>query len=280
MSFLREELQRYDGKTSARVFASHVHRFRAFIDAEQPEKHSEADWLAKIVLHLDGTAAEYYEYMRLAHGPSPFATVEDLLQQLIRIFNPEGSEVNPRDQLDRCHQRGPVQGYIKEVMGIIVRIPDMGPADAKHRFISGLKPALQKAVIMYHPASLEEAIKLAADADLPVYACERAKRYASSAGFAHPSHPSSSSSSGGYAGHTYGPGQQGHNHPVPMEIGSAAAAPPAAAGGAMRPRCALCKREGHVWQQCRRKMDYTCSVCGGRGHPGNFCRNRPNGRGR
>jgi hypothetical protein len=46
MSFLREELQRYDGSTSARTFASHVRRYRVFIDAEQPEKHSEADWLA------------------------------------------------------------------------------------------------------------------------------------------------------------------------------------------------------------------------------------------
>jgi hypothetical protein len=275
MSFLKEDLQRYSGDTNARAFASHVRRYRAFVDAEQPGKHSEADWLNKIALHLDGSAAEYLENTtRASSDGRPFDTVEGLLQQLVDIYNPKGSEVDPRDALDRCRQHGPVQQYIKDFMGITLRIPDLGSADAIHRFLAGLKPALATEVRLHHPGNLVEAIHLAADADTTVYARERA-RLAGSARASHPPYPYSSSSSGP-TGHFSGPLHSPQNHPTPMEIGSAAAA----GGGSIRPRCALCKREGHIWQQCRRKMDYTCSLCGGRGHPGTYCRNRPNGRGR
>jgi hypothetical protein len=87
MSFLREELQRYSGNTSARAFASHVHRFRDFVDAEQPGRHSEAEWLRKIILHLDGSAAEYIENVS-KDGSLPFGTVDELLLELIKIYSP------------------------------------------------------------------------------------------------------------------------------------------------------------------------------------------------
>lgn len=259
MSFYKEDLHTFDGKGNARAWASHVRRYRSFVDSGPLGIQTDYDWLKKIALHLDGDAADYLDILTKAHGAQmPFATVEDFLQQMITVFSPEGSLPNPRDALDACKQHGPVHVYIKQFNAIALQIPDLGPAEGVHAFLKGLKPTLAAEVKMHRPTSMIHAMALAADADGPVYARERAQRGAAAA--AAPSYLPSSSS-------VAGSGFSGHSQPVAMELGTAAAA-----AGGNPTGCYICGREGHRWKQCRQKARFPCKRCGHVGHPAMYCR--------
>ena len=70
--------------------------------------------------------------------------------------------MNARNLLDKLEQRTSVQEYAHRFRELVVQIPDIGEADALHKFISGLKWEVKKEVAL---KKLERAIKFAKKID-------------------------------------------------------------------------------------------------------------------
>jgi hypothetical protein len=80
---------------------------------------------------------------------------------------PIGAERLARTQLAKLRQvDGPVRRYIFELRRLLLRVTDLTPADALHRFIQGRKPALAHEVNIRDPLDLDTTMSIAQRADL------------------------------------------------------------------------------------------------------------------
>jgi hypothetical protein len=113
---------------------------------------------------LRGAAMDWWRYTLLHHVP---ATWDEFSRALIAQFMPIAAERLARDQLAKLRQvDGPVRRYIFEFRRLLLRVTDLTPADALHRFIQGLKPALAREVNIRDPPDLDTAMSIAQRADL------------------------------------------------------------------------------------------------------------------
>lgn len=123
-------------------------------------------------------AATWWQYMDLAiHGGSrsPILTWEDFKLALLSEFQNLDVEKQARDKLDRLTQQGPVHEYVRRVRDLALQIKNLSSADLLHKFIRGLKPAVQNEVELKDPQTWEEAVKMAERADAVFYRVSKGK---------------------------------------------------------------------------------------------------------
>lgn len=139
------------------IFSLHVY----FIAVNM---QNDAQRIAFATALLRGAAMDWWRYTLLHHVP---ATWDDFSRALIAQFMPIAAERLARDQLARLRQGdGPVRKYIFEFRRLLLRVTDLTPADALHRFVQGLKPALAREVNIRDPPDLDTAMSIAQRADI------------------------------------------------------------------------------------------------------------------
>lgn len=80
-----------------------------------------------------------------------------------------------RDKLATLVQRRGVQDYATQYQNLMLELPRMDEKDRIHNFIAGLKPDVRVHVKLRQPASLNEALALAAQADNVIWSEKRSK---------------------------------------------------------------------------------------------------------
>jgi hypothetical protein len=169
-------------------------------------------------------------------------------------FAPVNTASNARTALDALRQTGSVQGYNAAFRALLLDVPDMGAADALHRYVTGLKDHIQRQVQIHNPATLDDAMATADRID--------SVRPAPSAPPRH---------NRGHQRRVFFPPAPAAQAPVPMDLGVMRAANGRfrAAGSAPPPQqqrtrltpeerahllanngCVYCRRLGHNVNQC------------------------------
>ena len=195
------------------IFSLHVY----FIAVNMVQ---DAQRIAFATALLRGAAMDWWRYTLLHQVP---ATWDAFSRALIAQFMPIAAERMARDQLSRLKQGdGPVRRYIFEFRRLLLRVTDLTPADALHRFVQGLKPGLAREVNIRDPPNLETAMNIAQRADIFNY---RARMAAV--------HSSQQDSGGG---------------PTAMELGMLEGPTPRQFNG----YCHSCGKWGHRAAECRK----------------------------
>lgn len=84
-------------------------------------------------------------------------------------MKPVNNEEEARDQWGKLKQTGAAKQYVAKFAEIMLRIPTARDAEAKQRFIDGLKQGAKIKVKTEHPAALRDACRIADDYDRAKY---------------------------------------------------------------------------------------------------------------
>lgn len=110
---------------------------------------------------LQGTALSWWRHV----SPKP-STYHDFKEALLSQFKVDDEGRLARDLLAFANQRGHVHIYTKYFRSLLLKIPDMTEAEARDRYIRGLKPEIRKEVLLRDCRSLNDTIKVAERYDL------------------------------------------------------------------------------------------------------------------
>lgn len=160
-----------------------------------------------------------------------------------------------RDRLRSLSQRTSVNAYFADFSRAVFQIPGITEEEKMDRFMAGLKPSLQREILLREPATFAELTKMASKLDTLLYSIDRRSFVPSGAARGHMR-----------AGRP--PGfRQGASGATPMELG--AIHPGASTSGAAYPRnqlsnaerdklrregrCFYCRELGHVADRCPSK---------------------------
>lgn len=122
-----------------------------------------------VVTFLKGVALTWWEsdVRQREHTQSPPVTMwEDFKTVFRHRFLPIEASKTARAVLQTIRQYRSVAGYVAEFMKQLALIPDMAVADQIDNFTRGLKPAVQKEVVLKSPSTLDEAMNFATRCDL------------------------------------------------------------------------------------------------------------------
>jgi hypothetical protein len=112
---------------------------------------ADAQRIAFAAAHLaPGSAPQGWWHSIGANKPTSW---HDFERQLRAEFQPVQAADAARVRLDGFHQ-GRSQAttdYVVEFRRLMILVPDMAPADRRHRFVSGLRPSLAKLVLAQAP---------------------------------------------------------------------------------------------------------------------------------
>ena len=124
---------------------------------------ADADRIRFGAAHLSGVALDWWESIE-GKQPVAWAAFEEALRTR---FQPANSADAARQLLDRLRQqpRQAVHEYTAEFRRLLLAIPKMEEGDRVYRFVSGLQPRLGGLVRLQAPATLADAIALAARVD-------------------------------------------------------------------------------------------------------------------
>jgi hypothetical protein len=110
--------------------------------------------------NLEGDALLWYNGIPPASMPT---TWHDFMELLYKRFRPVAAVLIARQNLAKLRQgQHSVGAYAHRVQTLLAVIPDMSAADQVFQFTNGLAPALMSYVWEHQPATLEQAIQLAA----------------------------------------------------------------------------------------------------------------------
>lgn len=112
---------------------------------------------------LKESALQWYSSMKRTNS---FDDWDDFVEKFKKQFEPVEVTKTARMQLYALHQKGPVAGYIDLFRKLKNLIDDMSDADTIFLFKKGLTPALQTAVSVHNPKTLEEMMNVAQRAEL------------------------------------------------------------------------------------------------------------------
>ena len=106
-------------------------------------------------------ARSYYEFRR----------------QLLQQFKPLNSVMAARDRITQLRQTGSASAYTHRFLELKLEITDMSEAEAKDRYMRGLKPHVLQKVRVENPPTFNETIRMAQQFDEAVYNCRRTVGY-------------------------------------------------------------------------------------------------------
>jgi len=91
------------------------------------------------------------------------------IEAVRRQFLPLNAHEDARDRLDRCRQARSVAEYATLFQDICLLLPELTDDEKKHRFISGLKPAVRLEVKKSRPENLEVAVHMGLAIDSAIF---------------------------------------------------------------------------------------------------------------
>lgn len=118
--------------------------------------------------HFTDRAAVWFLSRKMATGDNLFGgfnTFTELRTALEAEFGDPNPGQRARDRLERCRQRTSVADYTHEFRTILLDLPHRDEADNVYSFIKGLKDKTREMVMLQEPTTLEDAIRLAHQAD-------------------------------------------------------------------------------------------------------------------
>lgn len=135
--------------------------------------HADAARIAFAAASLDRTALQWWHLISVVAARPGGAAVPTTWSQfsaaLIARFQAINVERAARDRLHDLRQTGGVAAYAAAFQQVLLRVPDLTDAAAKHQFIHGLKPTVQRELLFRDPASLTDALAMAERVDSVVY---------------------------------------------------------------------------------------------------------------
>ena len=108
---------------------------------------------------LNGAASQWWHYV--VESNEPIATWAEFRSELINQFKGIDSKKDARNRLVYCQQRHFVTGYFKEFTMLTLSIPGMTEEEKLDRFIRGLRPHLQREVLLREHHTLQGACHIA-----------------------------------------------------------------------------------------------------------------------
>ena len=134
---------------------------------------TQIDWdspraVSFLAAHFEGELAKWWTFQVSAHANDPVAGLHSAtdLQKVAMAFHAERApDEDARDEINGLRQTGSVLSYAHRLQDLLLHLPDRSEADKVHNFTSGLKPKVKTEVVLKKPKTLEEAIRLAAEAD-------------------------------------------------------------------------------------------------------------------
>lgn len=132
---------------------------------------------------LEGPAQTWW--MTVMHGatngsgqiaPSTWAGFGAALKQR---FQPINAERAARDRLHSLRQVTTVNSYATDFQQLLLKCPDISGVDQLHRFIHGLKPQVQQAILLADPQDLSTAISMAERVDTITFRISNRTNYTS-----------------------------------------------------------------------------------------------------
>jgi hypothetical protein len=126
--------------------------------------------------HFTDRAAVWFLSRKKATGDNlfgGFTTFTELRTALEAEFGDPNPGQRARDKLERCRQRTSVADYTHEFRTILLDLPHRDEADNIYSFIKGLKEKTREMVMLQEPSTLEDAIRLAHQADSIILATLR-----------------------------------------------------------------------------------------------------------
>jgi hypothetical protein len=109
---------------------------------------------------LRGTALSWWRLVALnpQNLPTDLQTFETLICQQFQV---EDEVKLARDLLAKIAQKGSVHAYTAQFRSLLLKVRDMSEAEARDRYLRGLKPRIQQEVILRDCKTLSETIRLA-----------------------------------------------------------------------------------------------------------------------
>ena len=127
-----------------------------------------AKCIEAVATYFRGDAASWWKFQskEIAEGRlQPYTDWYVFKADMLRVFQPADLVKSSRDRLDKLHQIGSVGSYVRELRKTTLLIPDLSEGYLVHRFVRGLKSAIQTEVDLRGPVPLAEAMQQAERAD-------------------------------------------------------------------------------------------------------------------
>jgi hypothetical protein len=142
----------------------------AYLVAVDAAWNNEQRVILLLAAHLTGAAATWLVAQQNANGGVlPWATLEEFKNALIARFAPVAGNLLARRRLSKLKQTGSVKAYNDLFTKLVNEITDMDAAEARWRYIEGLKPHLAGQVQCHQPDTLIRAMELAQSFDELTY---------------------------------------------------------------------------------------------------------------
>lgn len=206
---------------------------------------------------LTGNAALWWRSV-CQETSNPITTWAQFKADLIYNFKHIDDVKLARDRLRALRQRTSVAAFYADFTRAIFQIPGITEEEKMDRFFAGLKPSLQREIVLREPATFADLTKMASKLDSILYSTERRSLLANNLG-----------RSGRFTSYRAGNyGNQGGGA-APMELGAVQIGPSTSNSSSLRPRnqltpaerdklrregrCFYCKELGHIAERCPRK---------------------------
>ena len=146
---------KFDGTTGS--VEQWIFEVELFFNAGRQDDHTARINFAASM--LNGSASQWWRYV--VESNEPIATWTEFRSELINQFKGIDSQKDASNRLVYCQQRHSVTGYFKEFTMLTLSIPGMTEEEKLDRFVRGLRPHLQREVLLREPHTLQEACHIA-----------------------------------------------------------------------------------------------------------------------
>jgi hypothetical protein len=145
----------YDGESTK--LGDWLFQVKNYIVLVKIPEHQQVNFAVTL---LRGSALSWWRIAALDHEKLP----KDLTafeQQICLQFQVEDEAKVARDLLAKVSQKGSVHSYTAYFRSLLLKIRDMSDAEARDRYLRGLKPRIQQEVILRDCKTLNEIMRLA-----------------------------------------------------------------------------------------------------------------------
>jgi hypothetical protein len=125
------------------------------------------------IAFLRGTALSWWRSLKASELPLDFDSFEVAICLQFKI---DDEARVARDMLAKITQKGTVPAYSKYFRALLLKIPDMTDAEARDRYMRGLKPQIAREVLLRDCTSLNDMIRIAERFDM-LYRNYQVNRY-------------------------------------------------------------------------------------------------------
>jgi hypothetical protein len=136
--------------------------------AALPAQPSDLQKINYVASYFTGTALKWWRLNAAVHT-APDATYQAFVQALVTAFAAPNAQQKARETIDILRQTTSVAAYSIRFRELLLEVPSMQPAEALHRYITGLKPAVKQHVLIANPVAVDDAMALADRVDQAAY---------------------------------------------------------------------------------------------------------------